>query len=102
MYVFEDTFRITVEKPFGEFSLVRFAVRITENRVDEYHLRYTDFLTIAQEFETQDTTESGPIKVKKGSPETSIYITNGMKREIYRLPLPQFQVLIAQFLAEVS
>ena len=102
MYVFEDTFRIAIEKPVGEFSMVRFAVRVTENRVDEYQILYTDFLTVAQGFEQEDFVESGPIKVVKGFPEISIYITNGMKREIYRAPLSQFQILVAQFLAEVS
>jgi hypothetical protein len=106
MFHFFDPLHVKTTPSTGEVLL---AVRVTDNRVDEYRLPLEVFEEMLTAFEEHSAEWGGPetlrVKVDDGHQLVglSVQVCTGTvsKREVHRLGLSQFEVMAAQFRAQV-
>lgn len=94
---FKDLLRIEVHEPSG---FVRFSLKVTDTRVEEYLVKYSDAIELASSFSVESDTwvggESVKAKVSDGSALLAFTVGVG-KREIHLFGIPRLLTALSKF-----
>lgn len=103
MRLFFDQLHVLVHPSSGETLL---SVRVNDTRVDEYHFDTAVIIELAEAAANQPVDWAGPEALKVrfdiGKQMVGLSVAVGGKREVHRVGLSQFALMLAQFRSQVG
>jgi len=94
---FKDLLRIGVDETSG---FVRFSIKVTDTRVDEYLVKYSDAVMLASSFSIESDTWVGSdgVKAKVSDGSALLAFRVGVsKKEIHLLGIPRLLTALSKF-----